>query len=265
MTTELFNRSYKPQGRVVIRKTGGGETALVGILHFEPEFEIVEGASYLVQMDESGLEVFDTVVDPEVPADLAPYYIDYHLLAPIWRKSALDGTVMVRFIQQWTAANSWLVYGCAAASPVNDAVYSATGHAWLEQDTDGLRAILAPAKEMGLTMAQLASNIPAWPDSKGVLHALCCIPFDWRSDYLAYNKLQVALGRGQMTRAEFKARTLNDDRLHYLVSNPDEEYLKYLVCLDDLGGIQEVTPYSEEQLRERGERSKQAIRCAQWM
>ena len=262
MTIETINSSYKPAGRVVLRKVGGGETALVGIFHFEPAFKIVEGASYLLHLQESGVSVYSNVVDPEVPADLAAFDIGYHLTAPIWRKPAVDGVLVVRFILQWPATNSWLVYGCAPASPVSDDKYSATGHLWLEQDANGLRSIVAPAEGMGLTMAQMASDLLVWPDAQGVFHTLCCIPTNWRADYLAYNKLQVSLGRGHITRFEFKSHIYNDDRLFFLQTNPNEDYLRYLVRLDDLGGIQEAAPYSEVQLRERSERCEEAIRCA---
>lgn len=261
-TTVQFNHSYKPHGRIVFRLTGGGETALAGVLHFDSAFDIAEGASYLAHIGSHGLEMFDTVVDADLPADLAPYNIDYHLRAPIWRKPIADGTLMLRFIRQWPGCHSWLVYGCAPTSPISAVAFSATGHAWFDVEGFELSPIVALAEEAGLTMAQLTTTQPIWPDSAGVHHALCAIPFCWRKDYLAYSKLQVALGRGEISREEFKAHVLNHDRLQHLWSNPDDEYLAYLVRLDDLGGIQEVTPYNSQQLLERKERSRMAMLAA---
>ncbi len=108
-------------------------------------------------------------------------------------------------------------------------------------------------------MAQLATIPSVWPDSVGVPHTLCVIPLSWRPDYLAYSKLQVALGRGEMSREAFKAHVLNHERLHHLWSNPNDEYLSYLVRLDDLGGLREVAPYNNQQLRERKELSRMAM------
>lgn len=261
-TTVQFNHSYKPRGRIVFRLTGGGKTALAGVLHFDPAFEIAEGASYLARIGASGFEVFDTVVDTDLPADLAPYNIDYHLRACIWRKPVADGTLMVRFIRQWAGCQSWLVYGCAPTSPISAVAYSATGHAWFDVKEFELSPIAAPAEEAGLTMAQLTTIPPVWPNSDGVHHALCAIPLSWRPDYLAYSKLQVTLGCGELSREEFNAHVLNHERLRHLWSNPGDEYLTYLVRLDDLGGIQEAGPYNGQQLLERKERSRMAMLAA---
>lgn len=257
--TVQFNHSYKPHGRIVFRLTGGGGTALVGVLHFDIAFDIAEGSGYLAHIGANGFEVFDTVIDADLPADLAPYNIDYHLRASIWRKPVAGGTMMVRFIRQWPGSHSWLVYGCAPTSPISEVAYSATGHAWYDVGGFELSPIVAPAEEAGLNMAQLATIPSVWPDSVGVLHTLCVIPLSWRPDYLAYSKLQVALGRGEMSREAFKAHVLNHERLHHLWSNPNDEYLSYLVRLDDLGGLREVAPYNNQQLRERKELSRMAM------
>ncbi len=98
--TVQFNHSYKPHGRIVFRLTGGGGTALVGVLHFDIAFDIAEGSGYLAHIGANGFEVFDTVIDADLPADLAPYNIDYHLRASIWRNPVAGGTMMVRFIRQ---------------------------------------------------------------------------------------------------------------------------------------------------------------------
>lgn len=257
------NTGYKPAGRIMLRKTGAGEVGLVGALRFDHRFAIKEGFGYLAHFGSEGCEVFDSAVGDQVPSDVLPYHIDYHLREPIWPRSTDPKSMMVRFIQQWPGSNIWVVYGAVDRSPVPEHLYSSTGHAWFDLRAGVLNPISAPAVEAGLTISQLGSTLPVWPGPQDEPYALCCIQSGWRPDYLEYNRLQVSLGRGQLTRAEFKTRVLGDDRLCHLISNPGDDYLRYLVSLDDLGGVEQPGPQSEKHLREREDLAAVALRNSQ--
>lgn len=250
---------FKPDGRMLFRKTGSGDVCLVGLFHFEGAFEIREGASYVATFSDDTIKVFSAAVDPGIPADLEPLTIDYHLRGEIWRRLTTTAAMVVRFIRQWPSVNSWLVYGVAADSPVGEEGYSSTGHGWYDVKQGKMCTITPPAEVMGMTMSQVASWVAVWPDAHGVHHALCTVQYAWRTDYLEYAQLQVALGRGEFSRIEFNKQVMTHPRLCHLVSNPDYEYLRYLVCLDDLDGIQLQAPSSHQQMHERQKLTSAAL------
>ncbi|WP_432263135.1 hypothetical protein [Cupriavidus sp. TMH.W2] len=227
-------------GRLAIRRTGGDMFVLVGLLYLPSAFPVVEGAGYLAMIHGTELEIADQPIDRGLPEDIEGFGIEAALRSSLWPATQVPGTLIVRFIKAFDAANGWVVFGPSQVPLLPPSAFH-RDHAWLDVRSGSLAAISAPAEVNGSTCSQILSNFVVWPDSDGVLYSLPTTESAWRSVYVRHTTLVASLGAGELSEQQFIDMVRGDAELFHIRSlSIDRDYARYLARLRDLGGILEI-------------------------
>lgn len=250
--------TIRPQGGRLCRRATTSGSALVGIFHLPRQFVPLEGASYALEITNSGLQLDPTALSGPLEESLQSFGVGDLLARPIWNRSQDPSVQAVRFIEAFPQDNAWTVYGPSHHQLGDDAPV----HAWFDIDTYGApTAIPPPFDAAGSGIGQLLSSHPVWPDRQGVLHTLPQIQSSWRPHFLAYH---------QLLADSVLDADLNDNLEHAIAQSPifrelsigrvDRMYCQYLATLKANGLLTIDAPQTAHQFTQRAELVAKAFR-----
>jgi hypothetical protein len=261
----MFNLPIKPiSGRLVFRLLSSGHCALTGVLRLPRNFTVLENAGYAAVLDDSGLQIIPEMLDQGVPAMRQSHGIEAQLRAEIWPVLARPREqFLVRFIEGFPEHNSWAVYAALRYAPIALGAAPSDGH-WWKDVTDGVLTAIAPiARQAGLTVSQLLTQLCVWPGPDGVLHTMSQHPVKIREAYQTLSVLHAAVGSGKITEKAYWHIVRSSALLCELAPlSLDQSYIKYLAILEKTGGFAVDAPRTAEANREQSAKADAAVKAA---
>jgi hypothetical protein len=239
-------------GRLVVRNLPASASAMVGILEFPPEFVPEEDALYVASLRDGRFCIMDTRVDNGVVPECSGMGINNILRESCWRGVAEDDMLTVRFIEAFPQSNRWTVFGASNKHLMTNAVADQVGQVWLSVCDRKLKQIEPVVSEFGMTLGQMLSSKPVWPDSKGVMHTLPVIESRWRQAYLEYSTLQARYGAKEISKQQLVDAVRADPALFAIRSlSVEDEFCRYLARLRDAGGLTLNRPFSADEVAKK--------------
>ena len=226
-------------GRWVERHVAQGR-AMVGVLHLPPAFVVQEGVGYLLEHVGDRLHLYPTpVADRLSPQHMATGVGDL-VCAPIWPKTSTPNAWVVRLFEAFPDSNGWVVFGPSAHT-----LPEALPHTWHELK-DGRIARMAQPESFanGLSLGQLLTTLPVWPDGDGVLHTVPQLSKPARRAFLDYHQKVVAADPKTQSAADaLIVRLHQDPRLsHVLPHRLELDFCAFLVERAAAGALVEDGP-----------------------
>ena len=238
-----------PQGGRLCRRALLKGSILVGVLHFPPGFNPIEGACYVLTQAPEGLRLSLLPLDQGLPERMQSAGVGDLLQEQIWNKTLSPEVMTVRFLEAFPKDGIWTVYGASLHSlPEAD-----PAHAWFDVQASGeLKAIAAPFAAAGTGIGQMLSSYAVWPDRKGDLYTLPQLQSSWRPHFLAYHKLLISAARDPDVAANLEATVRNSKVFREIsIGRIDREYCAFLAHLDDHGLVGIDAPRTAEAFAHR--------------
>lgn len=253
-------RLYRPlSGRLIVRQTGAEEQLLIGVVHLPQEFDVKEGALYLLMLCGGNIEVVDQRIDEGLPEEIAGFGVSSYLTSACWRGTSVPATLTVRFIKAF-AQSGWVMFG-PSRKPIVPPERFHRGHAWMDVSNGQTKPIEALFDAAGEGVSSFLSGHAVWPDANGVLHTAPTMESNWRPVYVRYWQLIARLGAGEITQGQFAEEVRCDAKLFHIRSlSIDMSYASYLAKLRELGAIEDERARTTEELTDREALSARIIR-----
>lgn len=243
-------------GQICIRALAHS-SALVGVVQLPQQFVPIEGQAHLLIEDAGVLNVVPHALDQGVPKGMESYGVNDLMRQAIWRVTAVPSPRVVRFIQAFPESNHWVVFGPSAHS----LGANAPSHQWFRLGEAGqIQPIEAPGEARGLTLGQILTTLPVWPNAVGVLHSVPEINTVWRGHQHRYRQLLAQSTRDPELDRTLEATLQKDPELSQLhVGRVDRDYCAYLAALEDRGELQPDRPRSVAELAHRQEQARRLV------
>jgi hypothetical protein len=247
-------------GRLMIRDTPEGGSAVVGVIHLPKDVAVEENTMYLLLLRNGRATLATYPLGVGLPNELEGQGVGAALCAPIWLTTTDATAVCVRLLGAFPQANGWTVYGASShALRPDPGMQSSRGDEWFDIRTGEIRSIEPPAPSAGAQPQQLLTNAPVWPDRHGEPHVLCQHSIEWRHHYFRLSQLQAEFGAGERSLDDLMKAIRNDPHLSRIhCGSPSREYAEFLATLRDAGGLVEARPCSAS---DHAERDALVARC----
>jgi hypothetical protein len=92
------------KGRLLFRNLAQRQTAVVGLLHLPRDFEVTEGAAYVLILDGGEVSILAKPIDSGPPCDLVGQGINVALRYTGWMGTAIPKALCVRLCSAWPDA-----------------------------------------------------------------------------------------------------------------------------------------------------------------
>jgi len=273
------NQVIPTTGRLLLRKYRGGGAALVGVLFFPRECQIIEGATYPIVITSpptgSGLAVLTTPLSAAPHEQAVPDGVQDMLETSFWPRSkgpelqAVRARISplpkrtevmgVRFLKAFPEDNGWTLVAALQSYSARIMATNYFGHAWIDVRDGALHHIPAPMPAEGEAIDDLLSSYAMWPDVAGVLHSVPIYLSTAREDVLRYRRLLAEVGRGERT-LESCAQIVRAELQHVAHTPFDPDYAHFLAELDELDGLHLEAPMTLEALEEQHAKIEEAAR-----
>lgn len=252
------NHAIPTTGRLLLRELSDG-AALVGVLFFPREFQIIEGAAYPAVFSNGTLAVLTKALDAGLPQQAVAAGVPGMLQARIWPRTIPPDVVVVRFLKAFPEDNGWTLVAAIEPHAVPKLATDYAGHGWYEVREGALDPIPAPISAIGMSMGQLLNQFAVWPDVAGVPHSVPAIESTVREDMLRKSRLLAEVGRGERTWKSY-SQVVRAELQHVATTLYDPDYARHLAELEALDGLHLDAPMTLEALLQRHAKTREAIR-----
>ena len=236
-------------GRFVARPVSAGHVVLAGVLRWPTAFVPREGALYIAQWTDEGLQLHPTPALAELDREFRSHDLASLLTAPVWPRTRDARVFGMRFVSAFPELNQWTF---AAVTGALDVAADDTAHAWY--DVDGARCvpIAAPVDARGEAIRGLLQGRAIWPGPDGMRWTVPTMPAWHRPVYARYHRVLAQVGRGTCTPADAHAAVRRDPEMFELCAGRiDEDFCRYLAQLDESEIDASGAPVREDALRTR--------------
>lgn len=224
-------------GRIMLRRTEGKHTALIGLLQFADTVAIDQTMCYPAIINPNSLQLFAAPLDIPMPRRSESWGINVNLREKIWPSLRGADLVSFRVVDAFPAQNAWTVYGASDKLIIGPDGAIITGDEWFDIVDGVLVRIDPPISTHGLQPSQLL-DAPVWPH-EGELYSLPQHPRAIREAYFQMSKLQARCGAGEFDIEELVRRLRAEPALEDIRpwSSPDANYLRWLAEMDKRGAL----------------------------
>ncbi len=255
--------TYPIRGRYISRLLRGG-TILAGVVHFEPDVRIREGAARLLVLRDDVFALGAHDLDDGVPEGAGYEGAGLGQLAScaVWQRQGGIGMFTVRFVSAFPESNGWS-FVAVSPFPFETRQMDAAGHAWWDAHGGEVVPCVAPIDARGKAIGQLLTDHPIWPDAGGAPHSVPQLETRWREPMLEVQRLCSRVGRGELSPADCSALLRERPELKACAPGSiDLDYCRFLATVERDYGLELIASRTAEAHALRAAQLSQALDAA---